>query len=103
MKLVLLPEAEAEATQAAVWYDGEQAGLGSEFLRELQAALQSILDSPFGQPLLESSETTEPAIRRTLLKRFPYLVIFTIRDEEIFVAAVAHAHRKPGYWTDRMS
>jgi hypothetical protein len=51
MNFNLLPEAEAEATQAAVWYDGKQAGLGDEFLRELDAAIQTVVDNPFGQPL----------------------------------------------------
>lgn len=103
MNLVLLPEAEAEATQAALWYDRKQAGLGDDFLGELDAAIQSVADDPFGQPLWEASETPVPAIRRAVLKRFPYLVIFTIRDEEIVIAAVAHAHRNPGYWMDRLS
>ena len=98
MNLVVLPEAETEAAQAAMWYENKQTGLGNEFLDELEATFQTIESNPVGQPLLES---TDPPFRRTMLKRFPYLVIFTVRDEEILVVAVAHARRKPGYWKDR--
>lgn len=100
MSLTVLPEAEAEAAQAAMWYENKQAGLGNEFLNELETAFQIIESNPTGQPLLES---TDPPIRRTLIKRFPYLVIFAVRDEDVLVIAVAHAHRKPGYWSDRVS
>jgi len=44
-----------------------------------------------------------PAIRRCRLRRFPYSVIYTVEAGEILILAVAHQHRKPRYWQDRIN
>lgn len=103
MNLVVLTDAETEANQTAKWYEEKQSGLGIVFLDELEQTFQRIESNPEGQPLLESSKTSAPQFRRCLLKRFPYLVVFAIREDEILVVAVAHAHQKPDYWLDRIS
>ncbi|MBM3333096.1 type II toxin-antitoxin system RelE/ParE family toxin, partial [Candidatus Sumerlaeota bacterium] len=43
----------------------------------------------------------EGEYRRCLLKRFPYGLIYRIETERIYVMAVAHLHREPGYWKKR--
>ncbi len=53
MNLVVLPEAEAEASDAANWYEEKQSGLGHSYLDELQACFHSIESNPTGQPFLE--------------------------------------------------
>ncbi len=42
-------------------------------------------------------------IRRLVLRRFPYKLLYTVQADHVFVVAVAHQHRNPGYWTDRLS
>lgn len=42
-----------------------------------------------------------PDMRRCLLTRFPYLVIYALLPGELLVLAVGHQHRKPGYWRER--
>jgi hypothetical protein len=37
------------------------------------------------------------------LKRFPFGVIYSVEGQDVIVIAVAHLHRKPGYWTSRFS
>lgn len=103
MNLVLLLEAEAEATEAAMWYEKQRTGLGREFLDDLETTFQNLVANAAGLPFLESSESTDPLFQRASLKRFPYLVVFTIREEDIVVVAIAHARRKPGYWKNRIS
>lgn len=44
-----------------------------------------------------------PEIRRCRLRRFPYGVVYTIESGEGHVLAIAHQHRKPGYWKDRLN
>jgi plasmid stabilization system protein ParE len=41
-------------------------------------------------------------IRRALLARFPYALVFLVREDEVRVLAVAHAKRRPGYWLSRV-
>ena len=35
------------------------------------------------------------------MRRFPYIVMFTVADDSVEVVAIAHAKRRPGYWVDR--
>jgi plasmid stabilization system protein ParE len=90
------PEAEAELLAAIEWYDDE-AELGAEVLAEVREFSARIADAPESFP--PDSEIEE--VRRARLKRFPYSLIFTVRDEEIFIVAVAHVRREPGYWRTR--
>ena len=75
---LLLPEAELEAAQAAIWYDEQRARLGDDFLAELQRALDRIHRGPAELPKLESYGGPHD-VRRCLLNRFPYLAIFVCR------------------------
>jgi hypothetical protein len=35
------------------------------------------------------------------VRRFPYVVVFVMLDDDIRVVAVAHAKRRPAYWKGR--
>lgn len=102
MIFAVLPEAELEAAEAAIWYDDQRLGLGDEFLVELQQAFDRIRGEPAELSRLESYVGPHE-IRRCLLKRFPYLVIFACRPEEVIVVAISHARRRPLYWLRRLS
>jgi plasmid stabilization system protein ParE len=43
----------------------------------------------------------EPGVRRALLRGFPYSLIYSIESDRVFVLAVMHQKRRPGYWRDR--
>jgi toxin ParE1/3/4 len=100
MTLKIDPEAEAETQQAAIWYDRQRTGLGLEFLATVDHALQRILRNPQQYSRLESLPN-EPNVRRLVLDRFPYLIIYEVSDDEIRILAVSHARRSPGYWKRR--
>lgn len=91
------PEAEAELLAAAEWYD-EAAGLGPDLVAEVRAFSARIADAPESFP--PDPEMEE--VRRARLKQFPYWLVFTMQDEEIFIVAVAHVRREPGYWLKRV-
>lgn len=101
MNLRLLPEAVAEANAAALWYDKQRLGLGEEFMGELQSALATIRESSHGMAVLECDSGSQE-IRRHLLKRFPYMVVFAHHEEECLIVAVAHTRRRPLYWSNRL-
>ena len=95
MNIRLLEPAQAELDEAIGWYAQQAPGLGDAFLLEALKVLKLIEQYPQAwHPL-----TTE--IRRCRLKRFPYSVVYTMDAESILVLAVAHQHRKPGYWRNR--
>jgi len=88
-------KADEEMKAAAAYYEKRVTGLGGDFLDEIEQGLSRIQQFPLLWPIYEGE------YRRYLLKRFPYGMIYRIEGEKIFIIAVAHLHKKPGYWRDR--
>ncbi|MEW5984114.1 MAG: type II toxin-antitoxin system RelE/ParE family toxin [Acidobacteriota bacterium] len=87
--------AEAEINEAADFYDLESPGLGGVFLDEIQRALQRIVDFPEAAPLVRGR------VRKRIVTKFPYSLLYSMRGSEIRVLAVAHHKRRPFYWRGR--
>ena len=77
--------------EAFAWYNRQAAGLGREFLDELDRALRRALAFPLSYP------EVDPGIRRCRLARFPYGVIYGVDGDTLVIVAVAHSHRQPRY------
>jgi hypothetical protein len=101
VNFTILPAADLEALEAAVWYDDRRTGLGDEFLHDLEVAFGQIRDSAQACSLLECYSGPHE-VRRCLLRRFPYLAISLHRPEETVVIAVSNVRRRPNYWLDRI-
>lgn len=95
-------EAEEEFTAAAGWYERERPGLGGEFLVSVNETVLEVRERPETFSLVPAVPQAL-GVRRALVKRFPYAVVFLELADEIRVLAVAHGARKPGYWRDRVS
>lgn len=91
----ILPEAEAEIRDAFLWYF-ERSPIAAEAFRT--EALEAI--DRLGVDALMWAED-EDAIRRHILRHFPYTVFYEILGSTVTVLAVAHQRRKPGYWRKR--
>lgn len=87
--------AEIELTEAAQYYEAEHLGLGAAFVSEAERALAAIVESP------ELGQIVRGTIRRRLLHRFPYGIIYAVHDSEIRVLAIMNLHRRPAYWAGR--
>jgi plasmid stabilization system protein ParE len=96
VKVVFLAPAQNELDDAVAWYNRQAAGLGRELLDELDRAVRRGLAFPLSYPEIE------PGIRRCRLGRFPYGVIYGLDGDTLVVVAVAHLHRRPRYWIDRI-
>jgi hypothetical protein len=91
-----------ELAEAAAWYEAQQLGLGSRLLDQVEQLLPALVSRPEAFPrLLDTAPELE--IRRALLPRFPFGLVFMWVDRELRVLAVAHARRRPGYWLDRVT
>ncbi len=84
-----------EFEEAVVWYEEQRAGLGEEFVREIDAVISSLAESPLRCPLVFGE------VRRAVARRFPYSVYFRMRGEKVIVLAVFHARRDPRAWQSR--
>jgi len=97
LPLVLALAAEDDLHDAADWYDAQQPGLGDSFLRSVDVGLARIRRFP------QSFPSGEQGIRSALLRRFPYAVLFRIREARIEVIAIWHGRRDPEDWQERLS
>jgi len=87
--------AEYELNEAAQYYDLEEPGLGAAFLEEVDRCLQSIQAAP------EAGAILRGMVRRRLLRRFPYALLYKIKPNGIRILAVMNLRRRPTYWVGR--
>ncbi len=97
MNIRLLDPAQAELHEAIAWYAEQAPGLGDAFLIETLKAIKLIGQFPSAWHPLTAQ------IRRCRPKRFPYSVVYTQDGTDVLVLAIAHQHRKPNYWRDRLN
>ena len=90
------PEAEAEFIAAIDYYEEKQSGLGYDFAREIYTGIQSIIEYPQTWPILEGE------IRRRLIGRFPYAILYSDEEQTVYILAVMHLRREPNYWIKRI-
>jgi toxin ParE1/3/4 len=89
------PLAADEAQAAERWYRERNETASGRFQRELDGAVERVSERPeAGSPYLSNT-------RRILLRRFPFFVVYRVRDDNVQIVAVAHARRRPGYWRAR--
>jgi toxin ParE1/3/4 len=94
--LIFHPDIQFEIRDSYKWYESRAQGLGEDFLSELESAFQIIKEIPDTWPLIAMN------FRRYLLDRFPFGVIYQKKEDQIYIVAVMHLNRKPGYWIDRI-
>ena len=95
MKVVFSGIAKQELEDSVRYYELEFPGLGTKFKDEVRKAVKRIVDYP-GAWSVERGE-----VRKCLLHKFPYKLLYSIESDHILVIAVAHQHRKPDYWVGK--
>jgi plasmid stabilization system protein ParE len=95
MTISFHPFAERELNEAAAYYDRETEGLGAAFLSEIERTSASLTEFP------DSGISLTTSIRRRLLRRFPYALLYSVEVESIRILAVMNLKRRPGYWLGR--
>ncbi len=94
MKVIFSKLAKQELDDATLFYNMEYSELGKRFRQEVKAAAKRIVEYP------EAWSVERGEVRKCLLHKFPYKLLYSIESEHIFIIAVAHQHRKPDYWID---
>ena len=93
-------EAEDEIEAGWRWYEERRPGLGAEFLAAVEEALLRLEGPAVSFAVAGMPQTL--GVRRVLMRRFPYSVVFVDLPAERRVLAVAHGRRRPGFWKDRL-
>ena len=94
-KIEFHPDAESELADARSWYRERSLVAARAFGTEVTRALQQIAKSPETWPRTRSNE------HRFVFKRFPYSILYRVRQNDVFITAFAHHKRRPGYWHHR--
>jgi plasmid stabilization system protein ParE len=96
-RLIVRPEAEADITNGAVWYESRESGLGLELISDVHSAIARALKNPDSFTCVSAKSY----FRRVLTRRFPFRIFFIVRVDVIVVFAVLHASRHDRVWKQR--
>ena len=95
MNIRFVEEAQSEFLDAISDYEDARSGLGRSFKDEVERSVLWIADHP------ELYRLRPGDYRRINLRVFPYYIPYIVREEILWILAVAHASRKPHYWISR--
>jgi plasmid stabilization system protein ParE len=95
MNFAFHPDAEDEFNSAIDYYENIEPGLGYDFAVEAYSAIQRAVAFPKAWVVIEGD------IRRSLVRRFPYGILYSEEQEGLFILAVMNLHRDPMYWKYR--
>ncbi len=95
MKSRLTPEAELDLVEAIQWYDERDPEVGDDFLRRVYQRIASLERNPRLYPIIHRQ------MRRALVRRFPFQILYEIESEEIIIYAIYHSARDPEAWKRR--
>ena len=90
------PQADEEYAQAAQYYTAIAPELGARFYDEIERLILEVRQRP------NRFFRFSPPARRALTRKFPYSVVFLDQPDRIWIMAVMHAKRRPGYWRERL-
>lgn len=91
------PEADAELTEAREWYSHQRKDLDLEFMQCVEVALLRIQSNPRLFPVVYGM------LRRAVVRRFPFAILYEVTPDEIEIIAVFHSRRNPDVWKSRVS
>ncbi|MBL8867531.1 MAG: type II toxin-antitoxin system RelE/ParE family toxin [Gemmataceae bacterium] len=89
-------EALSEYEDAADWYEQQRTGLGDDFVAEVESVIARIS----ANPLLHAKVYGD--VRKAVVKRFPYIVLYLVEPTEIVIVSVFHTSRNPDVWKSRV-
>lgn len=89
------PDAEIELHQAINYYEEVRLGLGLDFATQVYAAIQRAASLPEAWAVINSD------IRRSLVSRFPFGILYSVEPGEIYIIGIMNLHHEPNYWEGR--
>jgi hypothetical protein len=96
MDVVFDKLAKLELDDTVEYYELEVPDLGLRFMEEVKRGIRRILEYPNAWALEKED------VRRYVLHKFPYKILYSNEKSYIYVIAIAHSHRRPNYWVERM-
>jgi len=91
-----LPAARSEFLESLRYYRSRSPRVAREFLESIRESIATILQFPEAAPVLRGP------IRRRIVRRFPFSLLYSIENAAVLIVAVMHHHRHPDYWVNRV-
>lgn len=95
MKVIFDDLANEEFNDTFEYYELQVEGLGQKFQEEIKRGLRSIKRFP------EIGVVERGYIKRYIMHKFPFKILYSFEKNYIYVIAIAHMHREPNYWVKR--
>lgn len=89
--------ASEEFREAVKWYEERRPGWGGKLFDAVSHTVELILSHPD----IGAERRGRNPSRQLPVLGFPYIVSYRVREHDIYIVAVAHAKRRPGYWKNR--
>jgi hypothetical protein len=96
MNIKFIPPSDQEFIDAYNYYEDQLLGLGDQFINDFNITIKLIIEYPLSR--IKVGKRT----RKALLKRFPYLILYVFEENKIHITCIAHQHRNPDYYIDRI-
>jgi hypothetical protein len=90
-KLIIKPVVWLDLDEAIEWYEKKSPGLGRRFIKSFEEAQEKIVTQP------SSYHNVTPAVKRILLKNFPYKIFYHIVEDTVFIIGLAHVKRSNAF------
>lgn len=96
MRIEYHPALDAELFEVRDYYESQSVGLGDDFVDEFERQILKIAAMP------ERWMMVSEDLRRSLMKRFPYVIFFRILKKDVIrVTVVKHEKRHPSFGDQR--
>lgn len=96
MKGLLHPAADEDFAAAVQYYADIDPDLGFRFYREIERLITNVCDHP------ERYREFDPPARRHFSFEFPFALIYIVKPDYVWIVAVMHMKREPGFWRERL-
>ena len=96
MNTILLPPSDIELDQAIKYYEIKTEGLGQDFYSDFLHTIELIESFPLAWTKVGSHT------HKIHLKRFPYMLLYIINGNNLLISCIAHQHRNPEYYVNRI-
>ena len=87
--------AEREMNDPALYYESESRRLGVRFLDEIERCIDAIAKNP------NAGVKVRAKVRRRLIRKFPYGILYSVKEDGIRILAIMNLRRRPTYWVRR--
>ena len=95
LKIKFQEHSKYDFDEAKHYYKTQEENLYKKFKYDLEQSLNRILSFPNLYPNIDTN------IKKCVLNKFPYTILYTIKNDTIYILAIANHHKNPKEYKNR--